>query len=289
MRSLGRTARWISITTVLIVIITSGAVGAGQSSDDFVVYEDWTTADHIRSDRWSQAGDVSQDTRAELQGDHVVLRHRRQAAAATDVGIVLTNNRLLLTHPETVDHLAAEFTVRHLALQACPANPMPASVRAAAIDFSKFSDLDPSIPRVPGSLVGDYFARVQAVRSADSTDPEGILTVLGIIVRCNNPSCSDATTIQLTPLGQVTVGQKFEVRLIWDPVVGEFRAGLDRGADVSLPFPASLNVREPNVRFGGARVFHRLPNCTAASGGPIEMDVETRVGTVKTNASAVIP
>src|SRR5262252_1764708 len=61
----GRIARWVSITTVLIVTFASGAAGAGQPSDDFVVYEDWTTADHIRSDRWSQAGDVSQDTRAE--------------------------------------------------------------------------------------------------------------------------------------------------------------------------------------------------------------------------------
>ena len=192
--------RRVSITALLAITVVSGAAAAGRPPDDgFVVYEDWKTADHIRSDRWSQAGDVSQDARAELKGDHVLLRHRRQAAAASDAGVILPNNRLLLTHPDTVDHLAAEFTVRRLALQSCPANPTPAQVRAAAIDFSKFSDLDPSVPRIPGSLVGDYVARVQAARTADSTDPEGTLTVSGVIFRCNNPSCSDATTMSAAP------------------------------------------------------------------------------------------
>jgi hypothetical protein len=266
------------------------AVGAAEASHEpFAVYENWN-ARFIRGDRWTNTVDTAQDAQALVRGSRAHLRLRREGSAAPNAGFPgLFSNRLLLTNPSAVDQIEGVFTVRQVVVDGCPANPLPSIARAALLDMFKFSDLDPSVPRVPGASTGDVQARVMAFRASDSPDSPGALAVGAFLLRCNNASCTDATTLQSPTLGHVTVGQRFRLRLVWDAPANQFRARLDDGPDVSLSYAAALNQRDANAPAVMVRVQHRPANCTADAGGPIEMDVATVVGTIRTNASAVIP
>lgn len=73
--------RWVAIALVTLTLATVSA-GAGQrpSDDGFAVYEDWTTSDHIRGDRWRGVSNPAQDTEKEQRGHHAHLRIRREGA-----------------------------------------------------------------------------------------------------------------------------------------------------------------------------------------------------------------
>jgi hypothetical protein len=260
------------------------------SHERFATYEDWTTAT-IRSDRWFGTSDLGHERLREIKQDKLLVRFRREGGTASDSGSVgSVSNRLLLAQPLSVDQIEADFKVRRLIVTGCAENATSSIARAATIDLTRFSDLDPMAPRSPGSLIGDHIARILAVRRSDSADPINLLSVQAVLFRCNNAACSMSTTVVgPVTLGQVRVKQRFRLRLIWDSPENRFLAGLNDDPDMPLVYVGAVNSRPANVPFAALRTGHVPANCTVASGGPTVADAEIDVGKVRTNASAIVP
>lgn len=287
-----REKTWTGALTLfagLLMLFGPAPLEAGQ--EPFALYENWTTAATIRSDRWNGGGDLGHETEREVRGNKLLMRFRREGGTGSDSGSSgFFSNRLNLLNPLSVSQLEVELRVRDLTVTGCPINATASIARAAAIDLTKMSDLPPGTPSAPGDLTGDYIARVEVRRLSDSTDPEEVLTVRALLFRCNNPGCSSTTTVGVPViLGQVQTRQVFRVRLLWNPDSSEFRAGLDTNPDVSVPYPPASNARPANSPFALLRVQHLPANCRMASGGPTVADAAIEVREVRTNASAVIP
>ena len=254
--------------------------------EPFALYEDWATAAAIRSDRWNASDDPGQEIAREVSGDRLVMRYRRAGATDSDTGSNFFSNRLLFLKPTTVNQIEVELRVTDVAVTGCASNATASITRAATIDLNRISDNPFGIA---GNITGDYIARVEVRRLSDSTDPDGVLTVRGLVFRCDNASCA-ATTLVGPPvtLGQVRKQKTFRVRLTWNAGGNEFLVGLDKNADVSLPYPLTANL-DAHSPLAAVRVQHLPANCTVASGGPAVGDAEIEVRQVGTNASAVIP
>jgi hypothetical protein len=285
-RSLGL----ILVATLSLLPISRPAVGwAGHES--FAVYEDWTSADSPRGDRWSPGSDPGHELERR-QGDQTLfMRFRREGETGGDIGATgFLSNRMAVSQPLSVDQIEADVRVLRVRVTGCPANPAPSIARVAVVDLIRFSDLNPAVARPPGSLVGDHIARLRAVRTSTSAQPAGVLDIEATLIRCNDATCAGSTTIAgPVTLGQVRTGRLFRLRLIWDSPANRFLVGLDRQADQALQYAAAANQRPANVPLGTVRIQHQVARCTVASGGPAVADAELEVRRVRTNASAVIP
>jgi hypothetical protein len=261
------------------------------SSEPVAVYENWTTADTIRADRWLGVGSLGQETEREVQGDKLHMRFRRAGGTGSDTGATgFFSNTLNFVNPVSVNQMDVELKVKDLTLTGCPTNATASITRAATIDLNRMNDNAPGTPLPPGDITGDHIARVEVRRLSDSTDPDGVLTVRALLFRCNNAPCTSSSVVG-TPgiLGEVKTKKTFRLRLSWNPASNEFRAGLNDAPDLSVPYPAAVNARPANNPFALIRIQHLPANCTVASGGPTVGDAEIEVRSVLTNASAVIP
>src|SRR6266581_3170862 len=170
----------LTLLAGFLLLLGPKPLEAGQ--EPFALYEDWTTAPTIRSDRWNGGGDFGQETEREVRGDKLLMRFRREGGTGSDSGSTgFFSNRLNLVNPRSVDQMEVEFRVRDLIVTGCPVNATASIGRAAAIDLTRISDLPPGTPSAPGDLTGDYIARVEARRLSDSTDPEEVLTVRALL------------------------------------------------------------------------------------------------------------
>ena len=255
--------------------------------EPFGVYEDWTQG-FIRSDRWLGGQDFGgqEVRRVVAPGNKLLLRYRSEGSPASDTGSTTSSQFLSAINQTQVNEIEATFTVNNLSMITCAANNSGAATRArpARLLMQKFNDGTQS---VPGNSIGDYIAGAQAQRDGSSTDPAGVLKVLGFVNRCTNASCFTSTTvISKTLTTTVSVGQSFTLRLKWDQPNHQFLFGLDSSADVALSYGAASDSTPANRPFVDTQVNHTTANCTA---GAVVIDSTTLVGTVQTNSSAVIP
>ncbi len=280
------TAKRLGVGLTMVLAALS-ATRTHASHEAFAVYETWTGGAAIRGDRWLGSSDAGLERRREIQDDKLILRLRRTGGTASDVGATgFFGNRLNFARPLTVDAVEAEFRVRSLELTGCSANATPSLTRAAAVDMNRINDQDPTAPRMPGSVAGDHLGRVEAFRASNSTARDDVLTVRGLVFRCNDAGCTSSSVVAQAILGEVKRGTPFRLRLVWDRAGHQFLAGLNHEADVALPYDADIHRRDPNAPSATIRVQHLPANCTA---GATVADVETEVREVLTNASAVIP
>lgn len=73
-------------SAIAILALAAPAAEARHNTDGFAVYEDWSTADDIRGDRWRGAVTSAQDTSKEQQRRRAHLRLRREGATAPRLG-----------------------------------------------------------------------------------------------------------------------------------------------------------------------------------------------------------
>jgi len=277
----------ITVGSTLVILALSALVAeAGRNVDDLAVYEDWTTSDHIRGDRWHGAATSAQDTRKEQQGHRAHLRLRREGSNTSDAGFAGAGLVLATTQPLKVTALEVEARVKNLEILGCPANPITSNALPVQVSLNKFSD---GAPGAASDATGDHFGRLQLFRASASTDPPGALQVQLTIFRCDNSICSVAHSI---PNGFVTlpalvyVGDKVRLRLIWDETNARFVGRVNNGPDVPLAYPAALNKGPARSPFTNIQVFSAAANCLGQA-GVVDADVE--IGVVRTNALAVIP
>ncbi len=256
------------------------------------IYEDWTSG-LIRSDRWQGGeGFGGQEARREIGLDpfgnfKLKLRFRREGSTGSDVGNGSSDMFLNVTRPTTVTEIEADFRVKTLSMNTCAANNAGSITRArpARLLLARFND---GASSGAGDATGDFRAGVQEQRNGSTADPEGVLQVAGSISRCSNAACSATTTPVISVLPTtVSVGETHNLKLIWDSPNNQFLFDLDNsGTPTALPYNPASNVKPAAVPFVDIDVFHSTANCTA---GAVTIDSTTVVGTVRTDASAVIP
>lgn len=277
---------------VAIVGLLLGLALTTPAAAQFATYEDWTSV-LIRSDRW-QGGENfgGQESRREIGLDPIgnfklKLRYRHEGSTGSNVGNGSSGMFLNATQPTTVTEIKADFRVSTLSMNTCAANNGGAITRArpARLLMARFND---GASSGAGDRTGDFFGAVQEVRDGSTADPAGVLKVEGFINRCSNASCSQSTGVAANTLATtVSVGQTHNLKLIWDSPNNQFLFELDNsGTPTALPYNPASNVQPAVVPFVSIGPFHSTANCTA---GAVTIDSVAVVGTVKTNASAVIP
>ena len=269
---------------VLLGLLLALPMSAGAGHEPFAVFEDWSSAT-LRSDRWIGTADPGQELVREVGAGALTMRYRREHLSDVNQGAPFFSSRISAVNPFAIDQFQVTARVRHVEVKGCDANPTPSTVRALAVDFAKFNDLPGG--STPGNATGDYNARIEVLRRSDSLDPPKVLTVRGIVFRCNVPGCGQVSVIGLVELGQVRVNEKFRLRLIWDEAGGRFLVGLDDGPNVPLPYVVTT-LQPPGNPFATIRIQHLPANCTDAAGGPTVGDATVQVLEVLTNSSAVV-
>ena len=155
---------------------------ARQNADGFAIYEDWSTTDAIRSDRWRGRVTSSQDTGKEQKGRRAHLRLRREGSTGSNVGRAGATLDLSTTHPLDITRFALEARVKILELVGCPANASAVVSCPSAPGF-----LEQVQRRNTGTgwrLHGRPFRSAPLVRTSTSIDPPGALQVQLDILRC---------------------------------------------------------------------------------------------------------
>ncbi len=259
------------------------------SHEPFGVYEDWSGAPVIHAARWI-GGDVEpdldrgQDAVREVVHGQLRMRFRKELVPGdADEDRSVSANFLDLADPELVDQLSMDFVVKHVTVTGCEANPRPSIARLARIGLDPFNDGSSTGPK---DETGDHFLRLYAYRGSESPDPPGVLRVKAELFRCADPECNDSPVVASVDLHPpVRVGQQFTLRVIWDPPNQRFLVGVSHFPDVPIPYTASI-VKPPVVRQAFLVIRHDTARCTAAS---TEADADIRVGTVRTNHSAIVP
>jgi hypothetical protein len=256
-----------------------------QAVEPFAVYEDWHGADHMRSDRWTGSIDSMTEFRRAVQRKKLSMRLRAEGATDTDIGTQLRHSRASFTRPTSVEQIAVEVRVEHIEVTGCASNPAPSVIRPATLTLNRFSD-GPT-PPAPGSLVGDYLARIQLVRASDSRDTAGVLRVEGRLFHCLDAGCITVTTVAAADFPDaIALGQKVRLHLTWDAPHNQFLVRVDDGPMHSLAYPAAANARPTIVPLADVRQMGITATCTT---GPTIADGLAEVGRVFTNPGAVIP
>ena len=276
--------RWACLWTAVVGLLTVLPGRAVAGHEPFAVFEDWSSTT-IRSDRWIGTADAGHELSREVRSGGLTVRFRREHWSNVNEGAAFFSNRISAVNPFAIDQFEVAATVKRVEVKGCNANVTPSTVRALAVDFAKFNDLAGGA--TPGNATGDYNARIEVLRRSDSLEAPKVLTVRGIVFRCNVAGCGQVTVVALTELGHVTVNEKFRLRLIWDPAGSRFLVGLNDGPNVPLPYDVAA-LSAPGNPFATIRIQHLPANCTVDAGGPTIGDAAVRVLEVLTNSSAVV-
>ncbi|HUM15642.1 MAG TPA: hypothetical protein VL086_08135 [Candidatus Nitrosotalea sp.] len=274
-----------SASAILALGALAAEAGRNPGTDGFAVYEDWSTSDDIRGDRWRGAATSAQDTIKEQKGRHAHLRLRREGSNTSNTTVAIAELTLGAANPLEINRLEIDTVVKSLELVACPANPIASAGLPVQVSLNTFND---GTPRPAGDATGDHFGLVRLFRASASTDPPGALQVHLEILRCDNPNCS---ATHLIPGGFVAlptlvyVGDKVRLRLIWDDVNGRFVGGVNNDPDVPLAYPVGLNQGPSRVPFANISMVGSAVSCVGQA-GVVDADVE--IGVVRTNPEAVI-
>jgi hypothetical protein len=210
-------------------------------------YDRFVADKPIDQTRWFESERVR-----ELKGGAMRLMQRTWGVGDANSGISSASWSSSLTQPASVTDLRARVTVTGIEANACPTNTSAVTDARARIVGSFFNVGSPT----PGSMFGDAIAQVRLLRTSNSTDPEGVLQVQGILSVCTNPDCAFAMTVgNVVDLGTVTVGTPTTVRMRWDQPGKTFHferdAGKYRGTvaySESDSNPASATFRQLSTR-----------------------------------------
>jgi hypothetical protein len=276
----GETALFLAVVTAVLLVVPT-APGAHKLLE---VYEDWSTPT-IRADRWLGRADDAHEMQRTLphDGSRLVMRYKRVGRLLSGSAFVFLQHRMFLSNAALIDHLEADFRVRHVEVAGCPENPRQTRVRPAVIDFKAFSD---GTPGGPDDQTGDHILRLHVNQEENATDPSE-LTVQAFLFRCVDPACANAIAdVSDLNIGTVRVGRRFTLRALWDRDAAQFRVGFNRTPDVVLAYNPALDVTNARVPFASVRQQLVVSDCTSTRA---LADAEIVVLEVRTNSEAIIP
>jgi hypothetical protein len=278
-----QTHRWI-VGLLAASIILTASIPAQATHEALGVYEDWTTPT-MRADRWLGRADDSQEVQREIKAHRhtLVMRYRRLGQNLPGIGQILPAHRIFLSNSSVIDHLEADFNVRHVEVVGCPDNPGRTRVRPAIIDFKAFND---GTPGEAGDQTGDHFIRVLVNQEPNALNPRE-LAVQAFLFRCSDPACANAVaTVFDLAVGTVIVGRDFTLRARWDRAGSRFFVGLDDNPEAILLYSPLLDGANARVPFASVRQQMIVGDCIAVQ---TVADGKAEVKQVRTNISAIVP
>lgn len=192
------------------------------------------------------------------------LRHvqRDVGGTSSNIGFNAFSWNSSLSRPSAVTQLRSIVRVTAMSVTGCPANT-GATSRVRARLLGTFFNTG---VRTPNSNVGDVLAQAWIARSANSTDPSGVMRVEGWVGVCMDATCQGVSQVGSTvSLGTATVGDSVTLAIEWDRALNKFTFVRDNGAaSATIPYSLSDGV-EPSVSFKSVGTRTEVANCTAAA------------------------
>ena len=175
--------------------------------------------------------------------------------------------RLHFAQPENIRAIQATLEVQGVDATGCDGDPTPTQARARIYGY--FFNLGESMP---DSGLNDVYAQINVRRRSTSTDPSGVMEVVGNVTRCDDAECNSTFSLGDVTLGTTGLRKKVKLRIAWDPDNDRFifQKGLDpeRYIDytVSDAFPSYIG----NKRL---EILQQIPNCATLPRPTAHMDV----------------
>lgn len=246
---------------------------AAQAVEAFAAYDNFSSGS-VNPALWTNSERVLTVKRGALN-----VMQRQWGQAGSDSGLSFSSFSQSVSNPAAVTELKAKVTVNALEVNACASNSSVAQSRARIVG-SFFNIGTP----VPGSQVGDALAQVRLTRFSNSTDPEGVLRVQGLLSICTNADCSTTNGLGTVDMGTVNVGTPTTVQMQWDQAGKSFLFARDNGAfSGSLPYSVT-DTSAPGAAFKQLSTRLDLPNCL--SGARVAGSVDAMFDNVAVNKSA---
>jgi hypothetical protein len=254
------------VILLLVFLLLVGTWGLGQAVELLKPYDDFQLGP-VNPDKWvgAEFGSAVREAARTIildpldpLGRNLRIFARSYGENNSNAGTSLGAFDFAFRFPSTITAIRARMQVRSITSTGCPSNPAPT---LAIVDtFGYFFNAGTPIP---GSHVDDVFATVGVQRVSNSTDPPGVLRVIGIVVHCHNVDCSNSTFLGLTgtSLGTVTTGQWVKLLMQWDQANHQFI--FQRGAlpPVMVPYLVS-DTAELGIQSKDLEVVQIVANCT---------------------------
>lgn len=256
-----------------------GSVSA-QAVEPLALYDDFS-GPSIDGSKWFgiQSGALL-DVAREIQGKRLHLAAKSLGISSFPGQTSGSRVRLAFANPDAVEAIRATVEVRKVEATGCPtdldpnSNPTRARMRLSGFFFND------------GTNTGrDLLALVVIERLSNSTDPEGVLRVLGRLFYCADAIClAGADLVPPADLGVITLGKKVSLRIQWDKDLDRFIFQRDRQPEISASYLGLLSdVTPPFNRGKRVEIGHEVANCSVPGSAAF---MEVLVNDVFVNASA---
>ena len=234
------------------------------------LYDDFT-APLIDPTRWYGAeasGMVTEAVRL-IQGGSLRLFSRSYGATDSDTGATFSALRLAFSNPNPIHAIRAKVQVTNFQSVGCPGNTTP-TFPAAEIAGFFFNTGTPT----PGDATGDVHVELDVLRLSNSTNPPGVLEVVGAVVLCQDAPCLTATHLPGSPVnvGKTHVGVPVRLFLAWDQPNKRFLFQSGNSAIVAVPYTVS-DSSPPAVAFKRLDSRANVANCTTTPRPHAMLDV----------------
>ena len=283
----------LSCCTLFLAIL--GSVSA-QAVEPLALYDDFN-GDSIDASKWSgQQSGLLLDVAREIRGEgrlHLadvareIPGERRLHLAAKALGIASfpgqtsgARVRLAFANSGAVEAIRAVVEVRKVEATGCPtdldpnSNPTRARLRLSGFFFDDGTNTN-----------RDLLAMVVIERRSDSTDPQGVLRVLGRLFHCADANCLAGEDLVIpVNLGSITLGERVRLRIQWDKDVDQFIFQRDGQPEITASYLGLVLDANPPTNIGKRiEIAHEVANC---SGPGSTAFMEALVNNVFVNASA---
>ena len=285
-------------TSIAVAVVAVGLVAglAGAACAQFVIYDDFSGG-VIDPARWaglSTEGSFDAPTAQLLRvvdNGSLDLALTSWGSAASDSGSILSRQGLNITQLGTpggsgsITGLKARVTVVNAKAQDCATNPETAAPSRADTQVigAFFND---GSSTGPSDRTGDIIA-VFVLEKA----PGRVNRIGASVNRCPNATCSPGssviTSIPANPATFATtwtLGQPLVLKLVWNPLVGQFTFTVKNPATQQTEAKSivySPNVSDtapPTLDFKSVRLLNRVENCAS---GRKRVQMEARFDTVE--------
>lgn len=260
---------------LLAALVAAVAVPAGAAwgTEPFKTYDNFSKSP-INGALWTTA-----ERSVAIKSKALQMTHRYWGSDAGNSGTTSDALHQTFQDPAAITQIRASIKVNALEVNACAANSSPGQSRAR-INGAFFNVSTPTA----GSQLGDAIAQARVYRQSNSTDPQGVLRVGGVLVVCTNDDCSTFTVVDTVDLGTVDVGTATTLQMQWDQPNKQFLFSRDSGAESGSIAYTQDDSHPPSEAFKDLDTRIDIAACKGAK--PLTGFVDATFDSVAVNKSA---
>ncbi len=189
------------------------------------------------------------------------LAARGYGNTVSDVGTSAVSTKLVFSSLRDITGFAATVRVKKADVSACGGNNGRVRIRLSGYFFN-------TGPLILGSHVNDVLAILAMERRAGSSDPPGILQLSARLFLCTDAPCLGGMTLDSVLMGTVSVGERVQLRLQWDPDNNLFIFQRDDEPELRLSYAVS-DAMPPDIADKRLEVALRPANCASTPRPPV--------------------